>query len=222
MAVHANPPKQDIVWRWDFDQDQPGTLPAGFTDLTAAGTGAGNWHVQPHHDAPAGTQGLVTSSGCAAPDCIRLLVADHARTAYPDITVRVGIPVAPSQGEAGIAVAVRDPRNYYAVTLNPLTGQVTTRRVADGVTTVLGQVPARLANQPWHTIRVQRINFLHLDKGRLAVYVDGAQVAAVEDTVLPQEGRVGLIAIGNGEAMFDSLHLLDLVSNRTFSKPAAY
>lgn len=222
VAVHANPPKQDIVWRWDFDQDQPGTLPAGFTDLTASGTGAGNWHVQPHHDAPASAQRLITSSSCAVPDCIRLLVADHARTTYPDITVQVGVPVKPSEGEAGIAVAVRDPRNYYAVTLNPLTGQVTTRRVADGVTTILGQVSARLANQSWHTIRVQRINFLHLDKGRLAVYVDGAQVAAVEDTVLPQEGQVGLIAIGNGEARFDSLHLLDLVSNRTFSKPAAY
>ncbi|MDH5642255.1 MAG: hypothetical protein OEY28_13285, partial [Nitrospira sp.] len=115
-----------------------------------------------------------------------------------------------------------DSRNYYAVTLTPHTGQVTTRRVVDGVPTVLGQVSAKLTNQPWHTIRVQRINFLHLDKGRLAVYVDGAQVAAVEDTVLPKEGRVGLIASGNGDVLFDSLHVLDLVSNRTFSKPAAY
>ena len=144
------------------------------------------------------------------------------RTTYPDVTVQVGTPAKPSQGEAGIAMAVRDARNYYAVTLNPLTGQVTTRQVTDGTITVLGQVTTKLANQPWHSLRVQRINFLHLDKGRLAVYVDGAQVAAVEDAVLPQEGRVGLIAIGQGEAQFDGLHLLDLVSNRTFSKPAAY
>ena len=71
-------------------------------------------------------------------------------------------------------------------------------------------------------MRVQRINFLHLDKGRLAVYIDGAQVSAVDDAVLPKEGQVGLIAMGPSDVQFDGLHVLDLVSNRTFSKPAAY
>jgi hypothetical protein len=33
---------------------------------------------------------------------------------------------------------------------------------------------------------------------------------------------VGLIALGSSDAQFDSFHILDLVSNRTFSKPAAY
>lgn len=92
----------------------------------------------------------------------------------------------------------------------------------NGTSTILGQMTARLGTGAWHTIRVQRINFLHLDKGRLAVYVDGAQVAAVEDVVLPKEGQVGMIALGSSDAYFDGLHVLDLVSNRTFSKPAAY
>ncbi|MDH5640172.1 MAG: hypothetical protein OEY28_02675, partial [Nitrospira sp.] len=48
VAVHANPPKQDIVWQWNFDHDEPGTVPAGFTDLTAAGTESRHWHVQPY------------------------------------------------------------------------------------------------------------------------------------------------------------------------------
>jgi hypothetical protein len=69
---------------------------------------------------------------------------------------------------------------------------------------------------------VQRINFLHLDKGRLAVFLDGAQVAAVDDALLPQEGHVGLITLGRTTARFDTLHLLDLVSNRPLSGPAAY
>jgi len=222
VAIHATPPKQDIVWRWNFDQDQPGTVPAGFIDLMAQGSESTHWRIQAYDDAPSGMQQLVNSSHCSTPDCVRLLVADRALATYPDITVQVRTPVASGQEEAGIAVAVRDPGNYYAVTLNPHTGQVTTRRMVNGVPTLLGHVSVQLANQPWHSIRVQRINFLHLDKGRLAVFIDGVQVAAVEDTVLPQEGRVGLIAIGNGESRFDSLHLLDLVSNRTFSKPAAY
>jgi len=50
----------------------------------------------------------------------------------------------------------------------------------------------------------------------------GAQVAAVGDAVIPQDGQVGLITVGLSEAQFDWPHVLDLVSNRTFSKPAAY
>lgn len=222
VAVHANPPKQDIVWQWNFDQDSVGTLPAGFVSLGAQGTDAGAWQIQSHPDGSNGTLRLVRSVPCSTSDCIRLLVAERVRTTYPDVTVQVRSPDTGGQGEAGLAIAVTDRENYYAITLHTGTGLVTTRRVKDGVATILGQVTAKLTAKPWHTIRVQRINFLHLDKGRLAVYIDGAQVAAVDDTVLPQEGQVGLIAIGAGEAQFDGLHMLDLVSNRTFSKPAAY
>jgi len=222
VAIHATPPKQDIVWRWNFDQDPLGTVPAGFVDLLADESESAHWRVQADDKASSSTEHLVHAPHCAAADCVRLLVAEHARTTYPDITVQVRTPVGAPQDEAGLAVAVRDSRNYYAITLNPRTGQVTTRRMVDGVPTILGQVSVQLGEQPWHSLRVQRINFLHLDKGRLAVYIDGVQVSAVEDTVLPQDGRIGLIAIGNGESQFDRLHLLDLVSNRTFSKPAAY
>jgi hypothetical protein len=125
-------------------------------------------------------------------------------------------------GDAGIALAMRDNRNFYAVTLNSSTGMVTTRRVKDGQVTILGQTVAKLVSRPWHTLRVQRINFLHLDRGRLGVFVDGAQVAAVADAVLPDEAQVGLVTFGQTAAKFDGLHVLDLVSNRPLSSPAAY
>ena len=132
------------------------------------------------------------------------------------------IAALPGGGEAGIALSVRDNLNFYAVTLNPTTGKLTTRRVADGRTTVLGEITVKLTQRPWHSLRVQRINFLHLDRGRLSVFVDGAQVAAVADEWFSPDGSLGLITIGQGAAQFDGLHLLDLVSNRTLSGPAAY
>jgi hypothetical protein len=222
VAVHANPPKQDILWQWNFDQDEPGHMPTGFVRMGPNDGDAAIWQVQVDQDASRGVHRLVRSPTCSLQDCAQLLVAENVRTTYPDITVQVRAPSQADQSELGIAIAVTDRDNYYAVTLQPETGLVTTRRVTDGKMTVLGQVTVRLVPKPWHTMRVQRINFLHLDKGRLAVYVDGAQVAAVDDAVLPQEGRVGLIALGPSAAQFDDLHVLDLVSNRTFSQPAAY
>jgi hypothetical protein len=222
VAVHATPPKQDILWRWDFAHDQPGTPPVGFIGLGPDDENAAAWEVQVDQDASRGVQRLVRSPACSLRDCVRLLVAERARTTYPDVTVQVRAPNQDGHSELGIAIAVTDRNNYYAITLRPETGLVATRRVTDGKVTVLGQVTARLMPKSWHTMRVQRINFLHLDKGRLAVYVDDAQVAAVDDIVLPQEGQVGLIALGPSAAQFAGLHVLDLVSNRPFSQPAAY
>jgi hypothetical protein len=94
--------------------------------------------------------------------------------------------------------------------------------MVDGRATIVGEITVKLAQRPWHNLRVQRINFTHLDRGRIGVFVDGAQVAAVADMVLPEEGFIGLVTFGRTAAKFDSLHLLDMVSNRPLSGPAAY
>lgn len=222
VAIHATPPKQDIVWEWNFDQDRPGSVPTGFSGLNRPDGGTAGWEVVPDAGSLNSKQQVVRSAACVKPACVRLLVAESARTIYPDVTVQIKAPRDGENVEAGVALAVRDADNYYAVTVQTSTGVVTTRRVLNGASTIVGQMTARLVAGPWHTLRVQRINFLHLDKGRLAVFVDGTQVAAVEDVVLPQDGQVGMIALGSAEAYFDRLHVLDLVSNRTFSTPAAY
>lgn len=222
VAIHATPPQQDIVWQWNFDQDRLGSVPSGFIGLNHPEGDTAGWEVATDGGSPNPNQQVVRSAVCAKPACVRLLVAESARTTYPDVTVQVQAVPGGRDGEAGVALAVRDAGNYYSVTLQTSTGVVTTRRVLNGAATIVGQMTARLGAGPWHTIRVQRINFIHLDKGRLAVFVDGVQVSAVEDVVLPQEGKVGLIALGSADAYFDGLHVLDLVSNRTFSKPAAY
>lgn len=54
------------------------------------------------------------------------------------------------------------------------------------------------------------------------MFVDGAQVTAVDDTLLPEGGFIGLVTFGRTTAKFDSLHVLDLVSNRPLSGHAAY
>lgn len=221
VAIHANAPKQDIVWMWNFDKDQPNSVPAGFTPMTYGSAEPADWKVQPAGDTSSG-QFVVQTRPCSTADCAQLLVAERVQTTYPDLTVMVQDLSPDGTGEAGVVVAVLDNRNYYAVTLQPSTGLLTTRRVTDGVTTLLGRQTLKLTAQPWHTIRVQRINFIHLDKGRLGVFIDGAQIAAVDDAVLPKEGRVGLITMGATAAKFDQFHLIDLVSNSTFSKPAAY
>jgi hypothetical protein len=222
VEIHSQPPQQDIVWQWNFDQDVPQALPVGFVSVSTPGAKPSGWRVIPDGQIPTLGKLVVQDLPCGTSDCAHLLLADRIRTTYPDIAVQVQVLSADGSGEAGIALAVRDNLNFYAVTLNPSTGRLTTRRVADGRTTVLGDIPVKLAQRPWHSLRVQRINFIHLDRGRLSVFVDGAQVAAVADEWITGDGSIGLITFGRTAAQFDGLHLLDLVSNRTLSGPAAY
>jgi hypothetical protein len=222
VEVHAKPPRQDIVWQWNFDQDVPEAAPSGFVAVSTPGADVPDWRVLPDHESTTGGQLVVQGRPCPAPDCAHLLLPERVRATYPDITVQIQDLSVQGGGDAGIALAMRDNRNFYAVTLNSSTGMVTTRRVKDGQVTILGQTVAKLVSRPWHTLRVQRINFLHLDRGRLGVFVDGAQVAAVADAVLPDEAQVGLVTFGQTAAKFDGLHVLDLVSNRPLSSPAAY
>ncbi len=132
VAVHASPPKQDILWQWNFDQDQPGQLPAGFVRLDRNDGEATSWQVQADPEISHGMpQRLVRSSACSTPDCVRLLVVDGVRTTYPDVTLQVRAPSVSDQSEAGIAIAVTDRDNYHAITLQLTTGLVTTRRVTN-------------------------------------------------------------------------------------------
>ena len=222
VTVHATPPHQEIVWQWNFDQDTPKAIPSGFVAISTQGAEAPDWQVLADGEAPTPGQLVVQNRPCSTSDCAHLLVADHVHATYPDVVVQIKDVSSDGHGEAGIALAILDNGTFYAITLNASTGVVTTRLVSNGQTTILGKVPVKLVARPWHRLRVQRINFLHLDKGRLGVFVDGAQVAAVDDVVLPQEGRIGLITIGPTAAKFDGLHVLDLVSNRPLSGPAAY
>ena len=222
VEVHAKPPRQDIVWQWNFEQDAPDALPVGFVVMSTPGAEPSGWRVL--SDGQISTPGklVVQDRPCETNDCAHLLLADNIRTTYPDITVQVQNLSEDGSGGAGIAIAVRDNQNFYAVTLNPVTSKLTTRRVVGGRATVVGEIRVKLAQRAWHNLRVQRINFIHLDRGRLGVFVDGAQVAAVADVVLPEDGFIGLVTFGRTTAKFDSLHLLDMVSNRPLSGPAAY
>lgn len=222
VEIHAEPPRQDIVWQWNFDQDAPDALPVGFVALSTPGAEPSGWRVLPDGQTPTRGKLVVQDRPCATSDCAHLLLADRVRAIYPDIMVQIQDLSADGDGEAGIVLAARDNRNFYAVTLNLSTGRLTTRRVLEGLATVVGETTVKLTQRPWHSLRVQRINFIHLDRGRLGVFVDGAQVAAVDDAVLPEDGLIGLVTLGRTAAKFDSLHVLDLVSNRPLSGPAAY
>ena len=74
----------------------------------------------------------------------------------------------------------------------------------------------------WHVLRVQVVNSAHVDHPRLEIYLDGyeAQLPAVE--AVQGGGQIGLITTGDMVAQFDRLHVMEMLTSRPLSTPAAY
>jgi hypothetical protein len=220
VRVHATPPPQDLWRTWEFDQDQPGSAPKGFSAV--ASEGASPWAVRADADAPTAPHVLTHAAGCKAADCFELLLAEATGFAYPDVTVHLRMDAASGGGGAGIVMAASDQRLSYVVTLDQAASTVAIHRIADGQVALLDRTAVQLIKRPWHVVRVQRINFAHVSRPRLSVFVDGREVAAVTDDAIPTLDRIGLATRGVATATFDRLHALDLVTNQPLSAPAAY
>ena len=222
VRVHATPPPQDLMRTWEFDKDQSGAVPKGFSAMTVGPGGASPWAVRKDADAPTVPHVLAHGDGCSTADCFDVLYAEATGFAFPDVTVHVRMDGGSAGGGAGIAMAASDRRLSYVVTLDEASGTVAIHRIADGQATLLDRTAVQLAKRPWHLLRVQRINFAHVSKPRLSAFVDGREVAAVTDDAIPNLDRIGLATRGAVTASFDRLHALNLVTNQPLSAPAAY
>ena len=219
VRVHATPPPQDLWRTWEFDQDQPGSVPKGFS---ASSDGASSWAVAADADAPTAPHVLRHTGGCAGADCFEFLLAEATGYAYPDVTVHVRTDAGSAGAGAGIVMTAADQRLSYIVTLDQMSSTVAIHRSMDGRIERLDTKPVQLIKRPWHVIRVQRINFAHVSRPRLSIFVDGREISAVTDDAIPKLDRIGLATRGTVTAAFDRLHALDLVTNQPLSAPAAY
>lgn len=221
-AVHHTIQDRNMLRTWNFDQDVVGSAPSGFTAGPTSERAVDTWRIEADSTAP-GTQQMVTQTvPCSEKECFRILLADTHIFDQPDIVVHFRQTSSAGQGEAGIVLAARDTRNFYAVAVNPETGQVSAYRIENGVATLLGTGQGKLKKGSWHVLRVQVVNSAHVDHPRLEIYLDGyeARMPAVEH--LQGGGQIGLITIQDMVAQFDRFQAIEMITSRPISKPAAY
>jgi hypothetical protein len=207
-----------LFQKWTFDQDHPGSPPAGFVGLASLEGPPGQWTVQVDAGAPSPPNVVRGLSRCALRGCYQLLVAQGLDYEYPDVTVRFRA-VQEIAGFGGLVFGARDAENFYAAVVDPAGPTVQVVRVVAGDARVLAQAPVALKSVEWHTIRVQRNTIL--SKDFIETFVDGSLVLSVEDQTLGL-GKVGLVIVGESSLLFDTLHAIPLFSHRPLSPPPAY
>ena len=220
--VHSRIQDLNFFKTWSFDQDTVDGIPSGFSAGSTQKDSIGGWRIEADSKAPSPPHVITQASPCAGDACFQVLLGDRHTHELPDIVVYLRQVTSAGQGEAGIVLAAQDPRNFYAVTLSPPNNQLSIYRVQNGKPTLLGKGSIQLKTGPWHTLRVQMVNSAHVDHPRLEIYVDGQATTVMASEPIKGRGHIGLLTKGDMVAQFDRLRVIEMITSRPMSKPAAY
>lgn len=190
----------------DFDTDQEGQLPKGFsTTLTGKGK-SGHWVVMRDDTAPSKPNVLAQTDMDTTSYRFPLCVYDGLTAKDVDVSVEFK----PLKGEedqaAGIVLRYRDNNNYYLVRANALEGNVVFYKVENGKRKDLKPKDSGLfaygkkVNVPsgeWSMLGI-------VARGTLfEVSLNGNKLFEVEDDTFTNAGKVGLWTKADSYTLFD-------------------
>ena len=189
------------VQAWNFDQDGPGTAPAGFYIGTLFdGRPAGDWQVIAIDKAPSPPHVLAQLHGKGAEHAYKLVFLQGTEAEDIDLNVKL-LPIA---GKAdmggGLIWRAADDRNYYLVRANPLEQNIRIYRVVNGVRHMIQNVDHVIDIRQWHRLRVQ------MRGCDVRVWFDEQTVFTLCDHTFAK-GHVGLWTKSDAVTYFDDVHI---------------
>ena len=200
-AVAAQSDTASPALVWNFDREQPGTLPSEFSIGTLFdGRPAGDWQV------------LATDRAKTPPYVLAQLMAKGAEHAYKVVLskeviasdLNLEVSFLPIQGNAdmggGLIWRAADDRNYYLARANPLEQNIRVYRVVKGIRHLLHNFDQTITVKQWHTLRVT-----HQDC-RVNIFYDDKQVFDLCDKTF-HTGKIGLWTKSDAVTYFDDLRL---------------
>lgn len=202
MVTHAETASPARVW--NFDREQPGTLPIDFLLGTLFdGRPAGDWQV------------LATDRAKSPPQVLAQTMAKGAEHAYKLVLIKdtiasdldLHVSFLPIQGQAdmggGLIWRAADDRNYYLARANPLEQNIRVYRVVKGVRHLLQNFDHTIDVRQWHTLRVVH-HGCHLQ-----VFYDDQKVFDLCEKTF-HAGTIGLWTKSDAVTYFDDLQLKQL------------
>jgi len=189
---------------WNFDREQPDTLPSEFSIGTLFdGRPAGDWQV------------LATDRAKSPPHVFAQVMAKGAEHAYKVVLIKevmaadlnLEVSFLPIKGQAdmggGLIWRAADDRNYYLARANPLEQNIRVYRVVKGVRHLLQNFDQTIDVRHWHTLRVTHQGC------RVNIFYDDKQVFDLCDKTF-HDGMIGLWTKSDAVTYFDDLRFQHL------------
>ncbi len=211
-SAAAAPPAAQQAAVFDFEKDQVGQKPAGFTEALTGGGGAVEWRVQEVADAPSGTKVVAQLSDDRTNARYPQLVHDAFKAKDVDLSVRFKTISGEVDASGGLVFRYKDEDNFYVVRANALEGNVVAYKTENGRRSNIGVkgqgnaygVKADVPHQQWNTLRV-------IMKGNLIeIFLNDRKLFDVENDTFTEAGKVGLWTKADAVTQFDDLRATSL------------
>lgn len=176
----------------DFDKDQAGKAPAGWT-ATQTGTGAARWLVVQDGTAPSKPNVLKQSGQATYPVCIK----DDTNLKDGFVEVKFKAISGKEDRAGGVVWRARDSNNYYTARANALEDNVTVYYTIDGRRTEKKRTNMKVTANEWHTLRVD------FQGGHVTVTFDGKKALDWDDGTFKDAGKVGVWTKADSVTLFD-------------------
>jgi hypothetical protein len=175
-----------------FDTDPPGALPAGWVS-GVTGRGAPRWSVENDATAPSAPQVLKQSGSGDFPWCVRKGVS--LADGFVEVKFK---PTAGREDQAGGVVwRWKDGDNYYVARANALENNVSLYYTEKGSRKTLKYVPAPVAANTWHVLRVE------FKGASIRVLLDGKAYIELSDSHIQGAGAAGVWTKADSVTSFD-------------------
>ncbi|HEV8096084.1 MAG TPA: family 16 glycoside hydrolase [Burkholderiales bacterium] len=176
----------------NFDQDKPGTVPAGWS-CGVTGKGSPRWIVEAESSAPSAPNVLRQSGSGTFPWCAK------TNTSLADGFVEVKFKSEKGQQDqaGGVIWRFKDGDNYYVARANALEDNVSLYYTANGRRNTIKYVNAPVPRNVWHTLRVEFAG------ARIKVLLNGKAYIEAKDDHIAGAGAVGVWTKADSVTAFD-------------------
>jgi hypothetical protein len=175
----------------NFDQDKPGTVPAGWS-CGVTGTGSPRWVVDSEPSAPSAPNVLRQSGSGTFPWCVK-----NASLADGFVEVKFRAEKGRQDQAGGVVWRWKDGDNYYVARANALENNVSLYYTESGRRKTIKYVDAPVPRNTWHTLRVEFAGT------RIKVLLNGKAYIEAQDDHMAGAGAVGVWTKADSVTAFD-------------------
>jgi len=183
----------------DFEQDEPGKPPKGFSFALTGQGKPGVWIVRKDD---AGHGNVLVQTDADTTD-YRFPVAVYNDVTAKDVDLSVRFKPISGKGDqgAGLVWRYRDPNNYYITRCNALEDNCTIYHVVNGRRQAFRNQSVKVASNTWHTLRIETAG------DHFVVTYDDRKVLDATDQTFKEAGKVGLWTKADSVIAFDDFSI---------------
>ena len=180
----------------NFDKDEPGKPPSGFSFVLTGEGRPGTWVVR-REDPEHGNVLVQTDTDTSN---FRFPIAFYNEFMAANVTASMQFKPLSGKGDqaAGIVWRYRDKNNYYVTRCNALEDDCSIYHVIEGRRRPFQSKHTKVASNVWHTL------VLEATDDRFVVKYDGTQVLDARDRTFKDAGKVGLWTKADSIIAFDN------------------